>query len=118
MVRIPTYKSKLTPTPTFTKPQSVRGVAENVEAISNFANKIADEQAEIKAYEKGFKTQKENVNNFVANFTDASISGNAYTKGARAASVSNFKTNAENELNDYTITHQYYEEKYKKKFET
>ena len=117
MVKIPTYNSRLTPQPTFTKPVAPKGIAENIKSVADYANSIADEQAEIKAYEKGFKTQKENVNNFVANFTDASISGTAYTKGARAAFVSNFKTNAENELNDYAIKHQYDAEKYKQKFD-
>lgn len=119
MVRIPTYKSKLTPTPTFTKPQSVRGVAENVEAISNFANKIADEQAEIKAYEKGFKQQSDvGSASFVADDNDAySITGAAYQKGARAALVSDLKNDTENELNQYAIDYQYEPEKYKKNFE-
>ena len=71
----------------------------------------------IKAYEKGFKQQKDNVDNFVANFNDASISGVAFSKGARAAFVSNFKTDAENKLNDFAIKHQYQPEKYKEKFE-
>jgi len=119
MVKIPTYDSRLTPTPTFTRPQQVRGISENVEQLANFANKVADEQAQIKAYEKGFKQQQENTaNNFVAENVDAySITGNAYTKGARAAFVSNFKTEAENELNQYALDNQYEPEKYKKNFE-
>lgn len=118
MVKIPTYSSKLTPSPTFTKPVAPKGMAENISTVANYANTIADEQAEIKAYEKGYKVQQENVNKFVANFSDASITGSAYTKGARAAFVSNFKTNAENELNDYAVQHQYEPEKYKKKFDS
>ena len=105
MVKIPTYNSRLTPQPTFTKPVAPKGMAENIANVADYANAIADEQAEIKAYEKGFKTQQANVDNFVANFTDASISGTAFSKGARAAFVSNFKTNAENELNDYALKH-------------
>ena len=117
MVKIPTYNSRLTPQPTFTKPVAPKGLAENVASVANYANNIADERAEIKAYEKGFKTQQQNINNFVANFDDASIAGSAYTKGARAAFVSNFKTDAENELNEYAIKHQYEPEKYKQKFD-
>ncbi|WP_440913511.1 hypothetical protein [Candidatus Pelagibacter sp.] len=117
MVKIPTYNSRLTPQPTFTKPVAPKGLAENIKTVANYANSIADERAEIKAYEKGFKQQKDNFNNFVANFDDASISGSAYTKGARAAFVSNFKTNAENDLNDIAIKHQYEPEKYKQKFD-
>ena len=117
MVKIPTYNSRLTPQPTFTKPVAPKGIAENIKSVAEYANAIADERAEIKAYEKGFKQQKENVNNFVANFDDASISGVAFSKGARAAFVSNFKTDAENKLNDFAIKHQYQPDKYKEKFE-
>ena len=117
MVKIPTYNSRLTPQPTFTKPVAPKGIAENIQSVADYANAIADEQAEIKAYEKGFKQQKDNVDNFVANFNDASISGVAFSKGARAAFVSNFKTDAENKLNDFAIKHQYQPEKYKEKFE-
>ena len=117
MVKIPTYNSRLTPQPTFTRPVAPKGMAENIKSVAEYATAIADEQAEVKAYEKGFKQQKENVNNFVANFNDASITGVAFSKGARAAFVSNFKTDAENKLNDFAIKHQYQPEKYKEKFE-
>ena len=117
MVKIPTYNSRLTPQPTFTKPVAPKGMAENIQSVADYANAIADEQAEVKAYEKGFKQQKDNVDNFVANFNDASITGVAFSKGARAAFVSNFKTDAENKLNDFAIKHQYQPEKYKEKFE-
>ena len=60
MARIPTYNSKFTPQPTFTKPQAVKGLVENIGAIANFANAVADEQAELKAYDKGFKQQTDN----------------------------------------------------------
>ena len=56
MVKIPTYNSRLTPQPTFTKPVAPKGMAENIANVADYANAIADEQAEIKAYEKGFKT--------------------------------------------------------------
>ena len=49
MTKIPTYNSNLTPTPTFTKPVAPKGLAENVSAVANYANAIADEQAELKA---------------------------------------------------------------------
>ena len=52
MVKIPTYQSKFTPQPSFTKPVPVKGVAENIQKVANYANSIADAQAEIKAYEK------------------------------------------------------------------
>ena len=66
MVKIPTYQSKFTPQPSFTKPVPVKGVAENIQKVANYANSIADAQAEIKAYEKGYKQQQQNINNFVA----------------------------------------------------
>ncbi len=119
MVKIPTYNSKFTPSPSFTKPIPVKGMSENVELVSSFANSIADQQAEIKAYEKGFKQQQLNQNNFVATGVETtSFSGSAYNKGARAAYVSNFKTSVENEINDYAIEHQYEPDKYKKKFDS
>ena len=117
MVKIPTFNAKFTPKPSFTKPVPVRGVAENIEKVANYANSIADTQSEIKAYEKGFKTQQLNANNFVATDTTMSLTNEAYRKGAQAAFVGNFKTNAENELNEYAIEHQYEPEKYKKKFD-
>ena len=118
MAKIPTYNSKFTPTPSFTRPTPVKGVSENVELVAKFANTIADEQAEIKAYEKGFKQQQSNKNNFVATGVETtSFSGSAFNKGAQAAFVSNFKTSAENEINDFAVQHQYEPEKYKKKFD-
>ena len=116
MARIPTYNSKFTPQPTFTKPQAVKGLVENIGAIANFANAIADEQAELKAYDKGFKQQTDNLTSFIASEDAYSITGAAYTKGARAAFISNFKTDAENELNQFAIDNQYEPEEYKKKF--
>ena len=59
MVKIPTYNSRLTPQPTFTKPVAPKGIAENIKSVAEYANAIADERAEVKAYEKGFKQQKE-----------------------------------------------------------
>lgn len=117
MVKVPTFNAKFTPKPSFTKPVPVRGVAENIEKVANYANSIADTQSEIKAYEKGFKTQQLNTNNFVATDTTMSLTNEAYRKGAQAAFVGNFKTSAENELNEYAIEHQYEPEKYKKKFD-
>jgi len=119
MTRIPTYNSKLSATPTFTKPVAPRGLAENISAVADYANNIADKKAEIKAYEKGFKQQKENTaNSFVATGIEkTSYAGSAYNKGAQAAFISNFKTRAENELNEFATKHQYEPEKYQKKFE-
>lgn len=116
MAKIPTYSSKFTPRATFTKPVPVRGVAENINKVANYANTIADTQAEISAYEKGFK-QQQNTKNFVATDNSLSIASQAYRKGAQAAYVSNFKTSAENEINEYANEHQYEPEKYKKKFD-
>jgi hypothetical protein len=117
MVKIPTYQSKFTPQPSFTKPVPVKGVAENIQKVANYANSIADAQAEIKAYEKGYKQQQLNVNNFVASDASLTLTGEAYRKGAQAAFVSNFKTTAENQLNDFSVQHQYEPEKYKQKFD-
>ena len=117
MVKIPTYQSKFTPKPNFTKPVPVKGVVENIQKVANYANSIADTQAEIKAYEQGYKQQQQNVNNFVASDASLTLSGEAYRKGAQAAFVSNFKTTAENELNDLSVQHQYEPEKYRQKFD-
>ena len=117
MVKIPTYQSKFTPQPSFTKPVPVKGVAENIQKVANYANSIADAQAEIKAYEKGYKQQQQNINNFVASDASLTLTGEAYRKGAQAAFVSNFKTTAENQLNDFSVQHQYEPEKYKQKFD-
>ena len=117
MAKIPTYDSKFTARATFTKPVPVRGVAENIEKVAKYANTIADANAEIAAYEKGFKQQQKNVDNFIANSNVLTLTNQAYKKGAQAAFVGNFKTNTENELNDFAIEHQYEPEKYKKKFE-
>ena len=119
MAKIPTYNSKLSAQPTFTKPVAPRGLAENINLVANYANNIADKNAEIKGYEQGFKQQSESVgNNFVtSNAPKTSFAGSAFNKGAQAAYMSNFKTKAENELNDFAVQHQYEPEKYKKKFE-
>ena len=117
MAKIPTYDSKFTARATFTKPVPVRGVAENIEKVAKYANTIADANAEIAAYEKGFKQQQKNVDNFIANSNVLTLTNQAYKKGAQAAFVGNFKTSTENELNDFAIEHQYEPEKYKKKFE-
>ena len=42
MVKIPTYQSKFTPKPNFTKPVPVKGVVENIQKVANYANSIAD----------------------------------------------------------------------------
>jgi len=54
MAKIPTYNSKLSAQPTFTKPVAPRGLAENINLVANYANNIADKNAEIKGYEQGF----------------------------------------------------------------
>ena len=44
MVKIPTHNH---PTPTyFTKPVAPKGIAENIQSVADYANAIADEQAE------------------------------------------------------------------------
>ena len=54
MVKIPTYNSRLTPQPTFTKPVAPKGMAENIQSVADYANAIADEQAEDKSIRKRF----------------------------------------------------------------
>lgn len=118
MVNIPTFKSRYTPQSTFTKPTPVRGVAENVEKVANFANQIADEKAQARAYEKGFEQQQQlGASNFAATSDTTSIAGSAFEKGARAAFVSNFKTQTENELSQFAFDNQYNVEGYKKSFD-
>ena len=116
MAKIPTYSSKFTPRATFTKPVPVKGVVENINKIANYANTIADTQTEISAYEKGFK-QPQKSQSFVASDDSFSIASQSYRKGAQAAYVGNFKTRAENEINEYANEHQYEPEQYKKKFD-
>ncbi len=115
MVKIPTYESRLTPTPTFTKPQPVQGAVENITAVAKYANTIADEQAEIKGYEKGFQQQAENPQNYIVQDDSYSIANNAYKKGAQAAFVANLKTEAENNLNQLALENPYDTENYKTK---
>ena len=115
MVKIPTYESKLTPTASFTKPTPIQGAVENVTAIAKFANTIADEQAEVAAYEQGFKQQSENATSFVAQDSGYSIANNAYKKGAQAAFVANIKTEAENNFNQIALDNQYDTDTYKVK---
>ena len=40
MVKIPTYNSRLTPQPTFTKPVAPKGIAENIESVANEVNQL------------------------------------------------------------------------------
>ena len=87
-------------------------MAENIANVADYANAIADEQAN-KAYEKGFKTQQANVDNLLQILLMQAFLVLLSAK-VHVAFVSNFKANTENELNDYALKHQYEPEKYKR----
>jgi hypothetical protein len=108
-VKIPTYSGgNRQPRQNFTLPvqsgQALQGV---VTDITSYANKVADNNAVQTAYQKGLDTQQKALEagdtTYVANYNPASLTGEAFQKGAKIAYVSSRTTEYETELKNILL---------------
>ena len=102
MAKIPTYQSRRTISGNVRRPSMPDYSVETGKKISNFFNKVADEEAIRQGFETGEQEQKTSLDQNTeylqkSNFT---LRGKAYNKGATAAYVADSKTKIEKELND------------------